>query len=196
MVNSDYKQPMLVGGLVVGLLSVIPIVSAGNCCFCLWALLGGAVAVKLAVDRSPQPVTPSEGAKIALMAGLCGAAIYFVGTLLLNLTALPSVMTLRVFETVASSTGNPELQAAMRQMIEQTQNQTVAQRMVGAVVASVVGGIFLVGFTVLGGLLGVALFEKRKGQNPPPPPPYTPPGYYPPAGPPFNPPPAGGNEPR
>jgi hypothetical protein len=178
MANSDYKQPMLVGGLVVGVLSVIPIVSAGNCCFCLWALVGGAVAVKLAIDRSPQPVTPSEGAKIAMMAGLVGAGIYFFGSLLLSLTALPTVMTLRVFESVASNSGNPELQNAVRQMIEQVQTQSLAQRLVGAVIASIIFGMFLVGFTVLGGLLGVALFEKRKGQNLPPPPPYTPPQGY------------------
>lgn len=176
MIDADYKQPALIGGLIVGLLSVIPIVSAGNCCFCLWALLGGAVAAKLTIDRSAQPLTPGDGAKVALIAGLIGIAIYFIGTLLFSLTVAPSILTFRMLESMAERMNNPELQAAMQRLIEQTQNQTIIQRMIGGIVASLIGGVFLLGFTVLGGLLGVAIFGNRSGQAvPPPPPPYTPP---------------------
>ncbi|MGH9751966.1 MAG: hypothetical protein ACREA2_04220 [Blastocatellia bacterium] len=51
-----------------------------------------------------------------------------------------------------------------------------------------ISSILVLGFTVLGGLLGVALFEKRRDQ---PPPPQYPPGYppsYPPNYPPNYPP--------
>ena len=37
-------QPALVGGLVMGVLTALPIISAGNLCCCLWVLSGGAVA--------------------------------------------------------------------------------------------------------------------------------------------------------
>jgi hypothetical protein len=61
-----------------------------------------------------------------------------------------------------------------------------------------VSAIFVLGFTVLGGLVGVALFEKRRGQTPPPPqyPPGYPPNYpqtnYPPNNPAGYPPQSGG----
>src|SRR5688572_10869436 len=34
-------KPALIGGLVTGILSVIPFVSAANLCCCLWAIVGG-----------------------------------------------------------------------------------------------------------------------------------------------------------
>ena len=34
-------RPALIGGIVIGLLSSIPIVSIGNACCCLWVVLGG-----------------------------------------------------------------------------------------------------------------------------------------------------------
>ena len=37
-------KPALIGGVVLGILSVIPFVSAANLCCCLWAILGGMLA--------------------------------------------------------------------------------------------------------------------------------------------------------
>ena len=64
MNQQDQSKPYLVGGLIMGVLSVIPLVNAGNTCCCLWAWVGGAVAAKLLVDGSAQPVTINDGAKV------------------------------------------------------------------------------------------------------------------------------------
>ena len=43
--KSGYAQPALIGGVVMGVLSALPIVSGGNLCCCLWVVSGGAEAV-------------------------------------------------------------------------------------------------------------------------------------------------------
>ena len=48
-------QPALLGGLFIGVLSVLPIVSAANCC-CLWVIVGGVLVVYLQQQKKPTPV--------------------------------------------------------------------------------------------------------------------------------------------
>src|SRR5215203_2445099 len=68
-------KPALIGGVVLGLLSVIPFVSAVNVCCCLWAILGGMLATYLYVKNSPTPATAGDGAILGALAGLVGAVI-------------------------------------------------------------------------------------------------------------------------
>src|SRR5436190_13964844 len=68
-------KPAVIGGVVLGLLSVIPFVSVVNVCCCLWAILGGMLATYLYVKNSPTPVTPGEGAVVGALAGIIGAVI-------------------------------------------------------------------------------------------------------------------------
>ena len=42
--NSNLVQPALYGGLVMGVLSALPLISAGNFCCCMWVISGGLVA--------------------------------------------------------------------------------------------------------------------------------------------------------
>ena len=37
-------QPALFGGLFIGVLSALPIISAGNCLCCMWVVAGGMLA--------------------------------------------------------------------------------------------------------------------------------------------------------
>lgn len=161
MSELDLKRPAIIGGLIVGLGSVIPIVSLLNCCFCAWALIGGMMATKLLVDSSPRPVASGDGAKVGAFAGMIGGGIYFFGQMLLSMSSTASSMMLKVLEQIAANANNPEVRDLMQQAIEQAANQSAAQRVIGALPLSVVGGALLLGFTVLGGLLGVKFFEKR-----------------------------------
>src|SRR6266852_657964 len=70
-------QPALLGGLVLGLGSVIPGLSYGNLCCCGWGIVGGALAAYLLVKRSPiLPVTKRDGATAGAFAGIVGSLIY------------------------------------------------------------------------------------------------------------------------
>src|SRR2546423_13248457 len=72
----------LIGGVVAGVLSVIPVVS--TCCF-LWALGGGFLAVFIYLKGAPGLMTPGDGAKLGIRAGVVGAIIYLIVALPLML---------------------------------------------------------------------------------------------------------------
>ena len=158
--NSKLK-PALIGGVVLGILSVIPFVNIVNLCCCLWAILGGALASYMYIKSAPTPARPGDGAVVGLLAGVVGALIYIVIGIPLSIlmgSAMTGVMG-RLMESV-----DPSQAEAMRRQIE------ASQTVVGAIINGLVMAILLVIFSMLGGLLGVPLFEKRKGMTPPPPP--------------------------
>ena len=77
-ITTSKTNPVLVGGLVMGVLSALPIISAGNLCCCLWIISGGLVAAYVLQQNQPTPITPGDGALVGLLAGLAGAGIYLV----------------------------------------------------------------------------------------------------------------------
>jgi len=173
----DWKQPALMGGLLAGFLSVIPGISLGNACCCAWLLVGGAVAAKMVINRTPRPVKSGEGAQIGAIAGLIAAGVYLVISIPLTLFGIGERVYQALLERLAESNGSPDMQEWVRKVKELSESQTPAQRMISALPILIAAGVLFTGFSTLGGLLGVALFEKRRDQ-PPPPPPY-PPGYPP-----------------
>jgi len=178
MTFEDQKKPALIIGSVIGFLTLIPYVSA---CFCLYALAGGAIATKMVIDKSPTALSAGDGARMGLITGLIGGGIYLViGAPLTALFIGPSL---------AEIANNPQMPPNFRDMFANIQNSLPLKVLV-SFVSTFIGAMLVLGFTVLGGLLGIAIFEKRRGQNVPPPPSYdAPQGYTPPLASTFNPPP-------
>jgi len=158
---SDRLQPALWGGLFIGVLSALPLVSAGNCCCCLWVLVGGALAAYLRQQNTPYQIPAAEGAIVGLMAGLTGAVVGSLLAIPLQMVAGP--MQQQMMDRILSS--NPEITPEMREMMERI-TATSGMWIVGLIFSLVVYSIF----GLLGGLLGVAIFKKNL---PPPPPPGT-----------------------
>jgi hypothetical protein len=155
-------KPALIGGVVLGLLSVIPFVSAANVCCCLWAIVGGMLATYLYVKNSPTPATAADGAILGALAGVVGAAISIVLGIPVSLAMGPTMrnMMLSLLERV-----DPRQADMMRQQFE------AAGSAIGPIIINaVILAVMLFVFSLLGGLLGVPIFEKRKGGAPPPPP--------------------------
>jgi zinc-ribbon domain len=71
----DFVQPALAGGMFLGLLSTLPILSAGNAVCCMWVLLGGAIAVTLLAKQRPGGITYGDGAFVGVLSGLFGAIV-------------------------------------------------------------------------------------------------------------------------
>jgi hypothetical protein len=159
--DSGRLQPALYGGLFIGVLSALPLVNAGNCCCCLWVLMGGALAVYLRQQNSPYSVPASEGALVGLLAGLIGGVV--AGILSIPLQAMTSGFQHQILERILSS--NPDMPTEARDAMERWATG-YALRTVGALINVVVFTVF----GMLGGLLGVAVFKK----NVPPPPPAPP----------------------
>lgn len=162
--DSGRLQPAFYGGLLIGVLSALPIVSAGNCCCCLWVVLGGMLAVYLRQQNSPYAVTSAEGALVGLLAGLIGAVI---GVLIsIPVEAMMGPFQRQLIERMINA--QPDLPTEMRDTIERASagGRGAAGLAFKFVFMLITGTIF----GMLGGLLGVAVFKK---DAPPPPPPGT-----------------------
>jgi hypothetical protein len=150
-------KPALLGGLIVGVLSAIPFI---NYCCCIWTIGGGALAAYLYVKSSPVPVRTGDGAIVGGLAGIIGGIIYLVIGLPLTL----------LFGA-----------AAMQERLTRTGIEFPVSGMVLMIVAAIIGAVIVALLTTLGGVIGVAIFEKRKGNGPVPPLPPNPvatPGGY------------------
>lgn len=159
--NSKLK-PAIIGGVIVGLLSAIPFVNIPNICCCLWAILGGAVAARMCVTSSATPISTGDGAVVGALSGVVGAAIYIIlGIPLAFLTGnvMNGVM-IRMMENA-----NPEQAEMMRRQME------AGQSVLRTILFGLIWAVLLLVFSTVGGLLGVAIFEKRKGDGSAPPPP-------------------------
>ena len=150
--TAERLQPALFGGLLIGVLSALPLVNAGNCCCCLWVIAGGMLAVYLRQQGSPFAITSAEGALVGLMAGFFGGVL---GVLL----SIPVEMMMgpfqrRIMEWVLST--NPDIPAETRDMLERAGNgpAMIAFKFVFGIITGSV-------FGMLGGLLGVAVFKKN-----------------------------------
>ena len=160
---NDKIKPAVIGGVVLGLLSIIPIVNWVNICCCLWAILGGALAAHLYIKNSPTQVSVGEGAMLGAMAGAVGGVIAVVVGVPVNLLVGTAVQSL-LFSFVQNV--DPRQADMIRQQM------MAPQTIVGEIVRGIIGAIFLVIFSTIGGLLAIPIFEKRKAGAPPPPPSY------------------------
>ena len=154
-------KPALIGGVLLGLLSAIPVVNLVNVCCCLWALIGGLLASYLYIKNSPVPASAGDGAILGALAGLVGAVIVVVIGIPISIIAggITRELLIRLIENV-----NPGQAEAIR--IQMEAGSTIP----GAIVNGIILAVLLVIFSTIGGLLGVPIFEKRKGPIPPPPP--------------------------
>jgi hypothetical protein len=163
--DSARLQPALYGGLLIGVLSALPIVSIGNCCCCLWVVLGGMLAVYLRQQNSPFAVTSAEGALVGLLAGLFGGVLGVLLSIPIDMAMGP--FTRQMLDWIMSQ--NPDIPSDYREMFERAGGGGVgpAGIAIKLMISTITGAIF----GMLGGLLGVALFKKNA--PPPPPPPGT-----------------------
>jgi zinc-ribbon domain len=75
----DFLKPAITGGLALGILSSIPIISALNFFCCLWVQAGGGLAAWLLNKQRPGRLKYSDGAFGGVFSGLIGA---FVATVI------------------------------------------------------------------------------------------------------------------
>jgi hypothetical protein len=154
--TTSYAQPALIGGLVVGVLSALPIVSIGNFCCCLWIVSGGVVAAYVLQSNSAEPMTPADGALAGLLAGLVGAVVHLILSIPIDIVMGPFERSLA--QRITDLTGNAE----MRDMLQRFSQREagffviILRRVATFFVMLVAGGVF----STLGGLIGALVFRK------------------------------------
>jgi len=145
-------QPALLGGLVMGVLSALPIVNAGNLCCCLWVIVGGGIAAYLLQANQPEPIATGDGAVVGLLAGVIGAVVSSVISIPLNLMMGPvqARMMQRALENV------PDIPPAFLTFAESS-GVTILGAILQFVVMLVAGAIF----STVGGIIGAAMFRTK-----------------------------------
>jgi len=137
----------LIGGVIVGLLSAIPLV---NYCCCIWGIGGGLVAGLIYIKGSPTKVAVGDGAMTGALAGVVGAVIYLI-------IGLPIVLLFGA--------------ASIEESLSKSGVQMPLSGTLMLVVGSLLAAVGLIVLATLGGLLAIPIFEKRKDDAVPPPPP-------------------------
>jgi hypothetical protein len=150
--KASFVQPALIGGLVVGVLSALPLISGGNLCCCMWLITGGVVAAYVLQQHQSTPVTAGDGALAGFLAGIAGAFVYLVVSIPVGFLLAPFEQ--RVYERLLDSMQNvpPQLRGYAGSPIA-----LGVRTVLGFIVMLFLGAIF----STLGGLLGASIFAKK-----------------------------------
>lgn len=145
----------------MGVLSALPLVSAGNLCCCLWVVTGGLVAAYLLQQNQPAPITPGDGALVGLFAGLAGAVVQLIISIPIGILMAPfeHAMLQRLVDMAGSMP--PE----MREILDRYSSNGIAIGIAASVARRVLAFMFMlcIGavFSTIGGLLGAAIFRRQ-----------------------------------
>jgi len=148
-------QPALLGGLLIGVLSSLPIINLANCC-CLWVISGGMLTVYLQQQSKPEPVETGDAVIGGLIAGLIGAVIVCAVSYVKLMVLGPVVQT--ALDNVRQQlSDNPQIPPGVRDFV---------LNMIGGSGMLVMQALIFVPlyavFSMLGALLGTALFRKKQ----------------------------------
>ena len=75
MKQEPMLKPALISGVLLGIASAFPVISAINCFCCAWVIGAGILAANLYVKTSPQMVTLGSGAILGMLTGVIGAIV-------------------------------------------------------------------------------------------------------------------------
>jgi len=172
-------KPALAGGVLLGILSSLPVISLFNCVCCAWIIGGGLLASYLYVKDSAFPVTLGRGVAVGLTAGVIGTIVSALFSIPLHL--LMKRAGIGIVEQLRQALDQlPNVPPETREMLRSLSargNMDVFLYAFGLLFMLVIYCLF----AMLGGAIGVALFEKRKpGGAPAYEPPYQPPTTPPP----------------
>ncbi len=155
--------PALIGGAALGIASALPLVEFLNCACCGLIVGGGLLSSYLYLREYPSqlpPVTYGEGALLGLSTGAIGTAIYTIVRIPLQFVQIQLGIQTQEIEQLDEVLSDPQIPEALRNvLLELFGGGTLS---IGVLVLEVVGflAVALV-FATLGGILGIALFQKR-----------------------------------
>jgi hypothetical protein len=161
--------PVFLGGLFIGVLSALPIISIANCC-CLWLISGGVLTVRLAQQDRPF-INPGRGALLGLGAGVVGAVVWVFAAVALDVVLGP--LQRQMIEAMLS--GAQDMPPDAREWFEQIAATSASPL---RYVMGFAFHFFGAAFAALGGFLGAMFFRRdvppALGGDPLVPPPLPP----------------------
>jgi len=166
MNQNPMLKPALIGGVLLGILSAVPPVNLLNCACCAWVIGGGMLAANLYIKNSPAVVTLGTGCLLGMFTGAIGAVVSTLFSIPIQI--LMSKVLAGYAEEMRQRLGSlPSLPSAWRDFISSmpiTGSLNILSVMLNGFFSLIVYSLM----AMLGGMLGVAIFEKRKAEPPPP----------------------------
>lgn len=154
-------KPAAVGGLLLGILSSLPFIS---CACCVWVIGGGALAAYLYVKEAPAMVTLGHGVYLGLLAGIIGSVI--IGLFQIPLLFMSPEGSREIFEQVRQTMDKiPGYPEEYRESFMELSSREgfISFFYILSMGLQLVLNCLL---AMLGGALGVAIFEKRQPGDP------------------------------
>jgi len=149
----DKLKPALLGGILIGIISAIPVLNWINCFCCAGIIIGGIVAVHFYnKNLVGHELTSSDGVTIGLMAGASGALISTILTSIIMGGVKHQID--RILEN--SSQIPPELEDALIQI------QQMGGEMFFIIIGLVFSLIIYSIFGIIGGLIAVSIFKGKQ----------------------------------
>ncbi len=161
--NQSQLQAVIFGGLFIGVLSALPVVSLGNCACCLWIVGGGMLTAWLLQRDRAEPLALGEGAVSGLLAGVVGSFVYVAVSIPISIVTAPFQRRMMEFVMDSQSDVPPEV----REMLESFGTEGMIASIAIGFVSMLIAGIV---FATLGGMLGALLFRPAPPHMPPAPP--------------------------
>ncbi|HLF20520.1 MAG TPA: hypothetical protein VI704_07000 [Bacteroidota bacterium] len=164
------QRAVLLGGLMIGGLWGIPFVNLINCCCCAGILLGGVLTVYLYREEFIEGVPPFESSDAlitGLLAGIVGAVVAtFIGNLIhLTFGPVGAELTKQIIDKVIQRLEEQgSIPGGMYdEMLEQLEREMNKPLTMYEVLKDLLFGVIILPiFGMLGGLLGFAIFGKKK----------------------------------
>ena len=147
--------PCLMGGALMAILSVFPLISVFNVFCCLWLIVGGAVTILIAKRNNPEPITGGDALLYGAISGVFGWLLFTVFQLIRALVFGQRLN--RNQKELFDKLAFPEAQSVMDWV---NRVGFVRITLLGCALAFA----FFLFFPPLGAAL-VRLIEKRKGRN-------------------------------
>jgi hypothetical protein len=156
----SYLQPAVIGGVIMGVLSALPIIAAGNLCCCLWLVSGGAIAAYLLQQNRTAPLTPADGALVGLFAGLIGALVRFAVAIPIDLILAPieQAMLQRILDM---GTLPPEARDVLERYAGRDRELSGAYVLISGLLGLMLWLFLGAIFSTIGGLIGSVIFKTQ-----------------------------------
>ena len=161
--NPSKLAPVLIGGVFIGVTSALPILNYLNCACCILVIGGGVLAAYLYLRDYPAQLprmTYGEGAWLGLQTGLVGGFVWSLVAIPLSYIKLRLGLEIAELAQLEEALSDPEIPPMVREVVQRLLEQGVLTA--GVLVVSVI--LYLVVsclFATLGGILGVAIFQKK-----------------------------------
>ena len=144
--------PALIGGVIAGILSGIPLV---NCLCCLWIIGGGILAAYFLTKESPVTLTAGDGAIVGIFTGIIAAIVQAVVNIPFR------AMSEKIVQGIMDrfSQYYDEMPSGWESWLEEGDFEG---SIVWTILGLVVSVIIFSALGALGGIIGISLFRKKE----------------------------------